>query len=92
MPSTLLRPHDSRAAIAECRAGKMREKKKALGHTRVVGVTCASTRQETLQGQSFGFLILDECSQFIEPLCLLPIVRFACRMLIGAGCPRSPTP
>ena len=74
-----------RAAIAECRAGKMREKKKALGVTRVVGVTCASTRQETLQGQKFGFLILDECSQFIEPLCLLPIVRFSCRMLIGAG-------
>ena len=49
-----------RAAIAECRAGKMQEKKRALGETQVVGVTCASTRQETLAGQKFGILILDE--------------------------------
>ena len=81
-----------RAAIAECKAGKMREKKKALGVTQVVGVTCASTRQETLQGQKFGFLILDECSQFIEPLSFLPIARFSCRVLIGAGDPKQLPP
>ena len=74
-----------RAAIAECKAGKMREKKKALKTTQVVGVTCASTRQETLAGQKFGILILDECSQFIEPCSFLPIARFSCRLLIGAG-------
>ena len=54
-------------------------------YTQVVGVTCASTRQDTLHGQKFGFLILDECSQCIEPLSFLPIARFACRVLIGAG-------
>ena len=81
-----------RAAIAECRAGKMREMKRALNHIRVVGVTCASTRNETLQGQKFGFLILDECSQFIEPLSFLPIARFSCRVLIGAGDPKQLPP
>ena len=81
-----------RAAIAECKAGKMREKKRALATTQVVGVTCASTRQETLQGQKFGFLILDECSQFIEPLSFLPIARFAARVLIGAGDPKQLPP
>jgi hypothetical protein len=129
-----------RAAIAECKAGKMREKKRALATTQVVGVTCASTRQETLQGQKFCFLvrsssrqvqrrgtrclspslpmpynnlpaplpppfppppspllplllqILDECSQFIEPLSFLPIARFSARVLIGAGDPKQLPP
>jgi len=52
-----------RAAIAECKAGKMREKKRALATTQVVGVTCASTRQETLQGQKFCFLVRSSSRQ-----------------------------
>ena len=36
--------------------------------------------------------ILDECSQFIEPLSFLPIARFSARVLIGAGDPKQLPP
>jgi hypothetical protein len=81
-----------RAAIADCRAGKMRILKQTLNHTQVVGVTCASTRNDVLKGQKFGFCILDECSQFVEPTSFLPIARFSCRVLIGAGDPKQLPP
>ena len=48
-----------------CKEGKMKERKQTLNERRVVGVTCASTRQEILSSQEFPILILDESSQEI---------------------------
>jgi hypothetical protein len=41
----------------------MKERKHALNEKRIVGVTCASTRQDILSKQDFPILILDESSQ-----------------------------
>ncbi len=46
-----------------CKEGKMKERKHALNEKRIVGVTCASTRQDILSSQEFPILILDESSQ-----------------------------
>lgn len=81
-----------RAAIAECKAGKLKDLRRTLGKKRVVGVTCASSGRDALVGQRFDICILDESSQFIEPLSLLPVSRFQCRILIAAGDPMQLPP
>lgn len=80
------------AAIAECRAGKVRDLRRKLGKIRVVGVTCASSGRDALVGQRFDVCILDESSQFIEPLSLLPLSRFQSKVLIAAGDPMQLPP
>ena len=40
----------------------------------IVGVTCSSARLPVLAELEFDVVILDECSQLIEPLSLAPIV------------------
>jgi superfamily I DNA and/or RNA helicase len=52
-----------RLCITRCKEGKMKERKHALNEKRMVGVTCASTRQDILSSQEFPILILDESSQ-----------------------------
>jgi len=54
---------------------------------RVVGATCASTRFEIMRTMQFKIVILDECSQMLEPQSLLPISRFNCRKLLAVGDP-----
>lgn len=42
----------------------------------MVGVTCAGAAgaaATALEGQSFDVALLDECSQMVEPLALLPL-------------------
>ena len=46
-----------------CKEGKMKERKHALNEKKLVGVTCASTKQEILANQEFPIVILDESSQ-----------------------------
>ena len=54
---------------------------------RVIGATCAATGFECMKNMQFKVVILDECSQMLEPQSLLPISRFNCRKLIAVGDP-----
>ncbi len=45
----------------------------------VVGVTCCSALLSALDGQTFDVVVLDECSQMVEPLSLVPLIRAKCR-------------
>lgn len=54
---------------------------------RVIGATCAATGFEVMKNMQFKIVILDECSQMLEPQSLLPISRFNCRKLIAVGDP-----
>ncbi len=78
---------DIRLAINECKAGRMREKKKQLGSRRVVGVTCASTRQDVLSNQKFAFAILDECSQSVPRSFSASRIARCCGLLLPAALP-----
>ena len=55
--------------IWQVRTGAEKARKKKLKTAAVVGVTCCSAR-----GQ-----LLDECSQMVEPLSLIPLQRAGCR-------------
>ncbi|TNV86292.1 hypothetical protein FGO68_gene3263 [Halteria grandinella] len=59
----------------------------SLKEKRVVGTTCAATGFEIMKNMTFKVVILDECSQMLEPQSLLPISRFNCRKLIAVGDP-----
>ena len=59
----------------------------ALASKRVVGATCAATEFEVMRDLRFKIVILDECSQMLEPQSLLPISKFQCRKLIAVGDP-----
>ncbi len=43
----------------------MKERKHALNEKKLVGVTCASTKQDILANQEFPIVILDESSQVL---------------------------
>lgn len=48
----------------------------------MVGVTCCSAVLPALDGAAFEVAVLDEASQMVEPLSLLPLVRAGCRCAI----------
>ncbi|KAF6002789.1 hypothetical protein F1559_003566 [Cyanidiococcus yangmingshanensis] len=52
----------------------------------VVGVTCASATQSILRGLRFDVIIVDEASQIIEPLTMVPVLELGadhCLVLIA---------
>jgi len=54
---------------------------------RVIGATCASTNFQIMKQMQFKIIVLDECSQMLEPQSLLPISKFNCRKLLAVGDP-----
>ena len=54
--------------------GAERRRKKLLKSIPIVGVTCSSARLPVLAEQAFDVVIIEESSQLIEPLSLLPIM------------------
>lgn len=60
-------------------AGAERQKKRLLKTVPVVGVTCCSALLPALDGQRFDVVLLDECSQMVEPLSMVPLARAGCR-------------
>lgn len=56
-------------------AGADRQRRRQLKTVPVVGVTCCSSLLSVLDGQQFDVVILDECSQMVEPLSALPLLR-----------------
>lgn len=73
--------------LEDLKSGAAENRKQQIKDVRVVGVTCAATAFEVLQGCRFPIIILDESSQCLEPLALLPISRFSCQKLIAVGDP-----
>ena len=65
--------------IWQVRTGAEKARKKKLKTAAVVGVTCCSARGQLLDGQRFDIVVLDECSQMVEPLSLIPLQRAGCR-------------
>lgn len=53
-----------------------------------MGVTCCSAGMPLLDGQRFDIVVLDECSQIVEPLSLVPLLRAGCRQdtALALGC------
>eukprot|EP00873_Tetraselmis_striata_P003485 jgi/Tetstr1/423749/TSEL_014381.t2 len=76
-----------RSEIAAMQAGAEKDRKLALKAARVVGVTCCSATLPALKDRHFEVLILDEASQMVEPLSLLPVLVSKCRYLVAAGDP-----
>ena len=59
-----------------------------------LGVTCVASSFSVMEGNCFPIVFLDECSQMLEPLSLLPIGRFGCSRLVFTPLPLplSPSP
>jgi superfamily I DNA and/or RNA helicase len=74
-------------SISLIKGKSMEERIQKLMEKRVVGTTCAATGFDILKGMQFKIVILDECSQMLEPQSLRPISRFNCRKLIAVGDP-----
>lgn len=66
--------------------------RKRLDDVRVVGVTCASCVFPLLQKRTFQVHLLDECSQMVEQLSMLPLARFRCQRLVLVGDPNQLSP
>ena len=61
---------------------KANENQALLQSANVVGATCNATTFDILKDMEFPVVVLDECSQITEPMSLLPILRFQCRLLV----------
>jgi hypothetical protein len=68
---------------------KRGENLRRLSAVRVVGATCAACLFSTMDNMLFPILLLDECSQMLEPGSLLPMTRFACEKLVLVGDPKQ---
>lgn len=67
--------------MIQVKAGAARARQQRLKTAAVVGVTCCSAALPALDGAAFEVVVLDEASQMIEPLSLLPLVRASCRYI-----------
>jgi len=76
-----------RRELVQIEKGEDRRRKKLLKTVPVVGVTCCSALLSALDGHHFDIVILDEASQMVEPLSLVPIMRAGAGYLIAAGDP-----
>jgi hypothetical protein len=79
-------------AIEDLKHGRIKQRIEKLKKVRVVGVTCAASVFQVLEGNKFQIVILDESSQMLEPLSMLPIGKFGCEKLISVGDPMQLPP
>ncbi|GLC60082.1 hypothetical protein PLESTB_001571200 [Pleodorina starrii] len=78
------------AELSALAAGAEKQRRKALHTCPVVGATVCSLLQPSAEdgcGGTFTVVVLDECSQMTEPLCLVPLLRARARFLVAAGDP-----
>lgn len=59
---------------------------------RVVGATCAASQLPVLEGSRFAIVILDESSQVVEPMSLVPIAMFKAQRSLLVGDPQQLPP
>ena len=83
---------DMEAALAEMKAERGQDRKRRLLGKRVVAVTTAASCFDILSDCDFPLVLLDECSQMIEPDSLHPMQRFHCQRLIAVGDPKQLPP
>ena len=69
-------------ALADAQAGAERQRRRMLKSAALVGATCCAVALPALDGLTFDILLLDECSQMVEPLSLVPVARSRCRWLL----------
>ena len=77
--------------IVRRRSGAAETRRAMLRAAPVVGVTCASSTNPLL-GDAFDVVLFDEATQTIEPLALLPLVRFRPRAVVCVGDPMQLDP
>ena len=70
----------------------MEERRKRLGTVRIVGATCNACTFEVLQKRKFRLVVMDECSQTIEPLSLIAMAPFGCERAVLVGDPQQLRP
>ena len=66
--------------------------RRRLNDVRVIGVTCAACSFPLLKNMRFQVHLLDECSQMMEPLSMVPVARFQCERLVLVGDPNQLSP
>lgn len=52
-----------------------------------LGTTCVASTFEVFNGVTFSLALLDEASQLMEPLSMVPLSRFSCSRLLMIGDP-----
>lgn len=75
------------AELSRVEKGAEQQRRKRLKTIPIVGVTCCSAQLSVLDDNHFDVVVLDECSQMIEPLSLMPILRSKAKYLVAAGDP-----
>lgn len=83
---------DLECELEEVRSGRAAKRKERLHVTPVVGTTCSASTFKLFKEQTFEIVLLDEASQMIEPLSLLPIGAFHPRKLLVVGDPMQLAP
>jgi hypothetical protein len=63
-----------------------------IGNARVFGTTIAAANFQVLDKYTFPIVLLDECSQMIEPASIIPIQRFAAECVLAVGDPKQLPP
>ncbi len=83
---------DLTTELEELVSGRAGKRKERLGLCPIVGTTCSASLFKLFKDHQFSVLLLDECSQMVEPLSLLPIKSFLPRKLICVGDPMQLAP
>ena len=80
---------EERAAVAAALAQARDDKAfvQRLQNARVYGTTCAASVFPVLAPLTFHIVILDEASQMVEPVSLLPLARFGAQRVLAVGDP-----
>jgi len=71
-----------KSSMKQIQGQTVKERIEKLNQRRVIGATCAATGFDVMKDMNFKIVILDECSQMLEPQSLLPIAKFNCRKLV----------
>ena len=71
---------------------KKNENRNNIHQSFLIATTCIASSFDILDHTKVPIVILDECSQFIEPLSLLPICRFQSEKLLLVGDPNQLSP
>ncbi|ELP85273.1 hypothetical protein EIN_084750 [Entamoeba invadens IP1] len=77
--------------IKERKSGMIKRRNEEIKKSLIVGVTCASSTNELL-GDQYDVVLLDEATQTIEPLILIPLLRFTPKVLVCVGDPMQLDP
>jgi len=73
-------------------AGGMKQQNQRLKRAQVVGVTCCSSTAAALAGQTFDVVLVDEASQLVEPISMMPIITGQAKYVVLAGDPMQLSP